>query len=428
MLKRRIHKVGASTVALEFGDITTSKADVLVSSDDAYLTMGGGVSAAIRRAAGQQIILEAAKKVPAKLGDVIVTGAGALPAKHVFHAITIANGEATAGDVVTLATRRSLTLLKALGLSSIAFPTIGAGLAGFSLEDVATNMAEAIFGELRDSEEPLTVTIYLFDRFGQMRQVDYDRFLEEFDRRSQAPRVARAKRVSPPIVWGARGGRPKQKTAATTTRIGLLKELAELDQERQVLEGRLARYGNGLALKEVEKIESNLKGIQTKRIARLAAIDPKPSSAASVFISYSHADEKLRKELGGHLGALEHQGIIASWHDRMISAGTEWKGSIDEHLESANIILLLISSKFTASKYCYDVEMKRALARHEEREALVIPIILRPVTLKGTPFEKLQALPKDAKPVTKWSDRDSAFVNITEGIRNAIQDLIGAEK
>ena len=425
MLKRRIHKVGASTVALEFGDITTSKADVLVSSDDSYLTMGGGVSAAIRRAAGQQIILEAAKKVPAKLGDVIVTGAGALPAKHVFHAITIANGKATAGDVVTVATRRSLTLLKALGLSSIAFPTIGAGVAGFSLEDVAANMAEAIFGELRDSEEPLTVTIYLFDRFGQMRQVDYDRFLEEFDRRSRAPKVARAKRVSPPIVWAA-GGRSKQKTAATTTRIGLLKELAELDQERQVLEGRLARYGNGLGPEEVEKIELNLKGIQTKRIARLAAIDPKPSSAASVFISYSHADEKLRKELGDHLGALEHQGIIASWRDRMISAGTEWKGSIDEHLESAHVILLLISSKFTASKYCYDVEMKRALARHEKREALVIPIILRPVTLKGTPFEKLQALPKDAKPVTKWSDRDSAFVNITEGVRNAIQDLIGA--
>ena len=109
----------------------------------------------------------------------------------------------------------------------------------------------------------------------------------------------------------------------------------------------------------------------------------------------------------------------------MISAGTEWSGIIDERLESAHVILLLISSKSTASKYCYDVEMTRALARHEKREALVIPIILKPVTLKGTPFEKLQALPKDAKPVTKWSDRDSAFVNITEGIRNAIQDLIG---
>jgi O-acetyl-ADP-ribose deacetylase len=335
MPKRWIHKVGASTLALEFGDITTSKADVLVSSDDFYLTMSGGVSAAIRRAAGQQIILEAAKKVPAKLGDVIVTGAGSLPAKHVFHAITIADGKAIAGDVVTLATRRSLTLLKALGLSSIAFPTIGAGAAGFSLQDVAANMAEAILGELRDSAEPLTVTIYLFDRFGQMRQADYEQFFEEFDTRTRALRVAPAIRVSPPTPPAIRWGRPKQKTAATTTRIELLKELAELDRERQFLEGRLARYGSGLGVKEVEKIESNLKGIQKKRIARLADIDPKPSSAASVFLSYSHADEKLRKELGDHLGTLEHQGIIASWHDRMISAGTEWKGVIDEHLESA---------------------------------------------------------------------------------------------
>lgn len=428
MLKRRVHKVGASTVALEFGDITTSKADVLVSSDDSYLTMGGGVSAAIRRAAGQQIILEAAKKVPAKLGDVIVTGAGSLPAKHVFHAITIGDRKAAAGDVVTLATRRSLTLLKALGLFSIAFPTIGAGVAGFSIADVAKNMAEAIFGELCDSAEPLTVTIYLFDRFGQTLQGDYHRFFEEFDRRARALKVAPAKRVSRLAPLAVRGGRSKQKTLATATRMELLKELVELDQERQVLEGRLARYGNELGLKEVEKIESNLKGIQKKRIAHLAAIDPKPLTAASVFISYSHADEKLRKALGEHLGSLEHQGIIASWHDRMISAGTEWKGSIDEHLESAQVILLLISSRFTASKYCYDVEMTRALARHNKREALVIPIILRPVTLKGTPFEKLQALPKDAKPVTKWSNRDSAFVDITEGIRNAIQDLIGAAK
>ena len=81
------------------------------------------------------------------------------------------------------------------------------------------------------------------------------------------------------------------------------------------MESRLARYGDGLGLKEVEKIESNLKGIQNKRIARLAAIDPKPSGAATVFISYSHQDEKLRKELGEHLGlsnikALSQPGMI----------------------------------------------------------------------------------------------------------------------
>ena len=96
MEKRRTYHVGKSTLTLEFGDITSSKADVLVSSDDCYLTMGGGVSAAIQQAAGQSILLEVAKKIPAKLGDVVVTGAGSLSAKHVFHAITIGESEASA--------------------------------------------------------------------------------------------------------------------------------------------------------------------------------------------------------------------------------------------------------------------------------------------------------------------------------------------
>ena len=88
MQQRRTYQVGKSTLTLEFGDITASRADVLVSSDDSYLTMGGGVSLAIQRAAGQGILLEVAKNIPAKLGDVVVTGAGSLSAKHVFHAVT----------------------------------------------------------------------------------------------------------------------------------------------------------------------------------------------------------------------------------------------------------------------------------------------------------------------------------------------------
>ena len=70
--------------------------------------------------------------------------------------------------------------------------------------------------------------------------------------------------------------------------------------------------------------------------------------------------------------------------------------------------------------------MARALERHQERTALVVPVMIRAVSLKGTPFAALQALPKDAKPVATWADHDSAFVDITDGLRNAIQDLVGA--
>src|SRR3954470_1358357 len=84
-----------------------------------------------------------------------------------------------------------------------------------------------------------------------------------------------------------------------------------------------------------------------------------------VFFSYSHKDESLRKRLEEHLSILRRQGIISGWHDRMIGAGQEWKGEIDRRLDSARIILLLISPSFLASDYCYDVEMKRALERHD---------------------------------------------------------------
>ncbi|HEV2705097.1 MAG TPA: TIR domain-containing protein, partial [Pyrinomonadaceae bacterium] len=147
------------------------------------------------------------------------------------------------------------------------------------------------------------------------------------------------------------------------------------------------------------------------------------TNAVEIFYSYSHLDEELRCELVKHLANLEHQGVIKGWHDRKITAGTEWAGKIDEHLNSAQIILLLISSDFMASPYCNDVEVKRAMERHEAGEARVIPVILRPCDWEGAPFSKLQALPTDAKAVTLSSNRDEAFLDIVKGIRKVVQDL-----
>ena len=87
--EHRDYQFGNCTLTLEFGDITSSQADVIVSSDDYMLTMRGGVSAAIRRVGGEAVMIDAAKKTPANLGDVIVTTAGNLHAAYVFHAITI---------------------------------------------------------------------------------------------------------------------------------------------------------------------------------------------------------------------------------------------------------------------------------------------------------------------------------------------------
>ena len=151
---------------------------------------------------------------------------------------------------------------------------------------------------------------------------------------------------------------------------------------------------------------------------------PTPPASIEVFYSYAHEDEELVKELRKHLSILKRQGVIREWYDREITAGTDWKGQLDQHLNSSGVILLLVSADFLASDYCYDVEMTRALERHDQGEARVIPVLLRMVDgWQGAPFGKLQSLPTDGKPVTSWKIRDEAFADVARGIRNAIGQL-----
>ncbi|MBN4001787.1 GUN4 domain-containing protein [Nostoc sp. LPT] len=150
-----------------------------------------------------------------------------------------------------------------------------------------------------------------------------------------------------------------------------------------------------------------------------------PEVSLQLFFSYSHKDEALRDELAKHLTILEWQGVISSWHDRKILPGEEWDYQINDNLNTADIILLLISSDFLFSKYCWDVEVKKAIERHHAGEACVIPVILRSVDWSGAPFAKLQALPKNAEPVVSrnWHNQDEAFTDVAKGIRAAAEKL-----
>lgn len=147
------------------------------------------------------------------------------------------------------------------------------------------------------------------------------------------------------------------------------------------------------------------------------------SNPISVFFSYAHEDETLRDELAKHLRTLEREGTIQSWHDRKLLPGENWQQGIEQQLNSAQIILLLLSPDFINSDFCWSVELKRAIERHHAREASVIPIVLRRVDWAGSPISQLQALPTDANPVTKWADRDDAFFNITQGIKQVVKSI-----
>lgn len=146
-----------------------------------------------------------------------------------------------------------------------------------------------------------------------------------------------------------------------------------------------------------------------------------------LFYSYSHKDEIYKNELQNHLSVLKKKGYLEGWSDREITPGAEWKEEINLNLQKANMILLLVSSDFLASDYCSDTETIFALEQHEKGNAIVVPIIVRPCLWLESDFKKLQALPKDGKPVTKWDDEDEAWLNVSQGILDRIE-LIKSKK
>ncbi|MCY7283943.1 MAG: TIR domain-containing protein, partial [Cyanobacteria bacterium CAN_BIN43] len=141
-----------------------------------------------------------------------------------------------------------------------------------------------------------------------------------------------------------------------------------------------------------------------------------------LFCSYSRKDESLRRELETHLSMLKRQSLV-TWYDGMLEPGSDWDTRIKQELDTADIIVMLVSPDFLASNYCYETEVERAIARHNAGTACVIPVLLRSTDIEGLELFKLNGYPKGLKPVVQWLDRDEAFVDVVKGIRQAVNRL-----
>ncbi|WP_316831852.1 toll/interleukin-1 receptor domain-containing protein [Pedobacter aquatilis] len=166
---------------------------------------------------------------------------------------------------------------------------------------------------------------------------------------------------------------------------------------------RLEEYRSG----KLEHQDQNRKNIQSR---------------LSVFISYAHQDSLYLNQLETHLSPLKNQGIISVWHDRSISPGEDWAEAIDINLSACDIFILLVSADFLHSSYCYNLEMQVALQRHAIDEVMIIPIIIRPSDWLNAPFAHLQALPTASKAISTWANIDEAWLDVIQGIRQAIQN------
>ncbi len=149
-----------------------------------------------------------------------------------------------------------------------------------------------------------------------------------------------------------------------------------------------------------------------------------------VFISYSHEDEWLKDELLQHLSSLKRGGTIDLWHDRKISAGSVLDQEIQSKVQESQIFLFLISPAFLASDYCVEKEYLLAKRRHENGEAVVIPIIVRDCDWDLHGLRDFSALPVDAKAVTRNAhsksdsqQRDGKWLEVVGGLKEVVKGL-----
>jgi hypothetical protein len=144
-------------------------------------------------------------------------------------------------------------------------------------------------------------------------------------------------------------------------------------------------------------------------------------NSTEIFVSYAPKDEQLRDELVKHLAPLNRQGLATTWYNNKIEAGFHTQAETDKHLNSAQIILLLVSADFIASDYLYSTEMQHAIERHKQAAVYVVPVLLRPVYWQDTPLAEFSMLPPGAKAVTTYDDLDLALLDVVMGIARIIK-------
>jgi hypothetical protein len=141
------------------------------------------------------------------------------------------------------------------------------------------------------------------------------------------------------------------------------------------------------------------------------------------FISYSHRDEQMLERLHTHLSMLRREGGITDWYDRQIAAGASIDREVAKQLDSCQIFLALVSPDFLSSGYCYDKEMARAIERHAAGEIMIVPIILESCDWLASPLKQFKAIPKDGKPISEWTNKNAAWLDVVTELRRLVQSI-----
>lgn len=171
-------------------------------------------------------------------------------------------------------------------------------------------------------------------------------------------------------------------------------------------------------LQEISFLEQRVREYQSESVRRR-----KPDTPVNIFYSYTRSDTELLVELDGHLSDLKRETPLEIFWDRDLEAGSEWHPEINDELKNADVILLLVSPRFLASRYCRQVELPAALELHDCGLTNAVPVILYPCAWQETGLGRLQAVPRGGNPVTEWADRNAAWLEATRAITSLVSRI-----
>jgi GTPase SAR1 family protein len=187
--------------------------------------------------------------------------------------------------------------------------------------------------------------------------------------------------------------------------------------ETAKLNNRLMNMLNGIEEANTKVETSPNEGIPKAPVAEKAA----KQGPLSIFISYSKSDKDMMESFRKYLKPLERKGAIKTWADTNLKAGDDWHKAIEHQLNTADIIVFLVSSDLINTDYIWDVEMPIAFKRHDDGEAKIVPIILRDCGWHDTDFAKLNALPEKGRPVTTYRTQDDAWFYVYEKLKELLK-------
>ena len=153
----------------------------------------------------------------------------------------------------------------------------------------------------------------------------------------------------------------------------------------------------------------------------------KSTELPQLFISYSHKDEEYLDEFVGHLSPLERNGKINIWYDKKLIAGENLDEVLATKLQSADLVVFLVSANFIQSVSCYEKELVKTIDRGRRERVEVIPVILKECLWKNTVIGKFVASTKNGKSVMSYSRRDEAWVEIVQQIEKKATEFLNSK-